>query len=130
MAIQVSSFPRSPPINATWSKISAAHCWLSLNAGFGRAYALEASDLKISADISGWDEMESGVIEHMNSDHSSAVDTYARKIGCEGDGWRMSCIDPEGMDLIRGDEKRRFWFDPPLQSTAEIRQRLVSLARS
>lgn len=102
---------------------------ISLNAGFGRAYALDPEDLLTRAEVSGWDEMEAGVIEHMNSDHSSAVDTYARKIGSEETGWRLSCIDPEGMDLIRSDEKRRLWFDPPLQSTSEIRQRLVALAR-
>lgn len=103
---------------------------ISLNAGFGRAYALQPTDL-VTADVGDdWDAYEPGVVEHMNSDHASAVDVYAQKAGGNGDGWRLACIDPEGMDILRGDETLRLWFDPPLQATSEIRSRLVSLARS
>lgn len=104
---------------------------VSLNAGFGKAYALAPSDLAVAAPVGpDWDAIESGVIEHMNVDHAAAVDTYARKAGGEGGGWRLACIDPEGVDLVRGDEVRRLWFDAPLQSVGEIRQQLVMLARS
>ena len=104
---------------------------LSLNAGFGKAYAPEPSDLATSMpDADEWYAIEKGVIEHMNEDHSAAVDKYAAKAGGSGTGWHLACIDPEGLDIIRGDEAVRMWFDPPLLSTREIRQRLVSLAQS
>lgn len=104
---------------------------ISLNAGFGRAYALDPSDLLIPDTMcQDWDAIEPGVIEHMNSDHASAVDKYAGIAGGEGTDWRLACIDPEGMNLIRGDETRRLCFETPLQSVGEIRQRLVALARS
>ena len=103
---------------------------VSLNGGFGRAYALAPGDLEIAGDIGReWDAVEPGVIAHMNDDHVSAVETYAGMAGGEGSGWRLACIDPEGMDLVRNDEVLRLWFDPPLKGPGEIRERLVALAR-
>lgn len=103
----------------------------SLNAGFGKAYRLDPSDIvELVPDIADWRRVEPGVIEHMNGDHASAVDRYAALAGGDGSGWRMVCIDPEGIDLVRSDEVRRLWFDLPLRSTADIRPRLVALASS
>lgn len=104
---------------------------ISLNGGFGRAYALTPADLALAVGISdSWDAVEPGVIAHMNDDHASAVDKYATMTGADGSGWKLACIDPEGMDLVRSDEVRRLWFEPPLNGPDEIRQRLVALARA
>jgi putative heme iron utilization protein len=103
---------------------------ISLNGGFGRAYALAPGDLEIAGDAGqAWDAVEPGVIQHMNEDHSAAVDKYAGLVGGDGVGWRLACIDPEGMDLVRNDDVRRLWFEPPLNGPEEIRERLVTLAR-
>ncbi len=103
---------------------------ISLNAGFGRAYALAPADLLLAGGIDpNWQDIEPSVLAHMNSDHTSAVQTYAALAGGEGDAWRLACIDPEGMDLVRNDDVRRLWFDPPLATASEIRPRLVALAR-
>lgn len=103
----------------------------SLNAGFGKAYALSATDLTLTiTGIEDWRQIEPGVVEHMNADHAAAVDKYAAIAGSRGEGWRLACLDPEGLDLVNGDETARLWFDPPLQFTAEIRPRLIALARS
>lgn len=103
---------------------------ISLNAGFGRAFALEPGDLALAGQIfEDWDAVEPGVVEHMNADHASAVDVYATKAGGDGKGWQLACIDPEGLDLVRNDDVRRLWFDTPLQSVGEIRPCLVALAR-
>ena len=103
---------------------------ISLNGGFGRAYALVPGDLDVAGEAgSDWDAVEPGVIQHMNEDHSAAVERYAGLTGGEGSGWRLACIDPEGIDLVRNDEVRRLWFDPPLKGPGEIRERLVALAR-
>lgn len=103
----------------------------SLNGGFGKAYALAPSDL--ATDLTGLDELlaaEPGAVAHMNADHADAVNRYADKAGGEKDGWRLACLDPEGLDLTRGDSIARLWFDKPLASAAELRPTLVALARA
>ena len=104
---------------------------VSLNGGFGRAFAPLPSD--ITTDMSDMESLaaaEPGAVAHMNSDHSDAVDRYAAKLGEATGGWRLACFDPEGLDLVRGDDTARLWFDPPLQSAADLRPTLVALART
>lgn len=100
----------------------------SLNAGFGKAYALSASDLATSP-VEGLSELEDSAIAHMNQDHAAALDRYAALAGAEHTGWRLSGIDPEGLDLSRGDHAARLWFDAPLTSPDELRPVLVDLAK-
>ena len=41
----------------------------------------------------------------MNADHADAVQLYASSLlGRAGEGWRMTGIDPEGLDLRRQSE--------------------------
>lgn len=104
---------------------------VSLNGGFGKAYAPVPGD--IATDMRGMEDLvaaEPGAVAHMNSDHADAVDRYAAKLGESLPGWRLGCFDPEGLDLVRGDDTARLWFDQPLQSAAELRPTLVALARS
>ena len=64
----------------------------------------------------------------MNADHADAVQLYAAKlIGLAGDGWKMTGIDPEGLDLRQGGEVARLAFDAPLQAAGEARKVLVGL---
>ena len=103
---------------------------LFLNAGFGKAFALAPGDLAIPRDrCESWDAAEPGVIAHMNDHHAASIEIYARKAGSDGSDWRLACVDPEGLDLVRNDEVRRLWFDRPLQSVSELRACLVDLAR-
>jgi heme iron utilization protein len=103
----------------------------SLNGGFGKAYALTASDLATPLDgVAALSEIEDGAVEHMNTDHVVAIERYAERVGEEPAGWRISTIDPEGLDLISGDRVARLWFDNPLASAAELRPVLVSLAKN
>lgn len=112
----------------------------SLNGGFGKAYALGGGDLATS--LAGLRDLllaESGAVQHMNEDHADAVARYAAKAGAGkegedgggggGGGWRLACIDPEGLDLARGDATARLWFETPLASAADLRPTLVALAR-
>lgn len=102
----------------------------SLNAGFGRAYALGGDDVATAvAGLAALADMETGAIKHTNDDHAEAVARYAQLAGAEGVGWRISGIDPEGLDLARSDETARLWFDEPLKSAADLRPVLVTLAR-
>ena len=103
----------------------------SLNGGFGRAYALAASDLAVPAGaLQSLGEFEEGAVEHMNADHADAVGRYAVKSGAaSGEGWSLATIDPEGLDMTCGDEVARLWFDDPLKSAQELRPVLVALAK-
>lgn len=104
----------------------------SLNAGFGRAYALQASDMIAAPSLpySDFAAMEEDVISHMNADHASALSAYAVHVGREPGPWQMTGIDPEGFDLAIQHETARINFPQPLQSAIEIRPALVALAKS
>lgn len=102
----------------------------SLNGGFGKAYALTSSDLATPlAGLASLADIEDGAISHMNADHANAVDRYAIKAGESNSGWRLSAIDPEGLDLTCGDRVARLWFDVPLTSAQDLRPVLVALAK-
>lgn len=103
----------------------------SLNGGFGKAYLLSAADLLVeSAALEGLAAMEAGAIAHMHEDHLDAVQLYARNLARAGEGtWHLSSFDPEGLDFVDGDKVARLAFDRPLESAAELRPRLVALAK-
>src|SRR5262245_59400198 len=85
-------------------RVASAH----LNAGFARAADLGASD--VLTDVAGADELlaaEEEVVAHMNADHAEAVGLYATKLlGARAAAWRVTGIDPEGLDLMAGDTAR------------------------
>lgn len=102
----------------------------SFNGGFGKAYAMTAGDLQTSmTGVEDLAEIEESAVQHMNGDHKSAIDRYAARAGAKGDGWTLASLDPEGLDLLRGDETSRVWFDAPLASAADLRPTLVALAK-
>lgn len=98
-----------------------------LVAGFGRIRWLTDTELGVVAapDLA---EAEPGIVSHMNDDHADAVQLYAsRLLGLAGDGWRMTGIDAEGIDLRCGGTVARLPFDAPLAEAAEARKVLVAL---
>lgn len=111
---------------------------ISLNGGFGKAYALEAKDVTITdhEDMDGFYEMEQGVIDHMNEDHLSSIAHYVANFSPQkanikkADEWRMAGVDPDGMDLISGDEIIRIPFPKQLKNASKIRGMLVALAKA
>ncbi|MFK7944325.1 MAG: HugZ family protein [Paracoccaceae bacterium] len=100
----------------------------SLNGGFGKAYELGAADITCAA-IQDLEAMEAEAVAHMNEDHLDAIQLYAQTGGGSGDGWTLATLDPAGMEMTRGDDVARLWFDPPLKSAEELRPRLVALAK-
>ncbi len=102
----------------------------SLNGGFGKAYALADSDLATPlTGLEGLVDIEDGAIAHMNSDHVDSVQRYAALAKAKGTDWRLSAIDPEGLDLASGDDVARLWFSAPLNSPQDLRPVLVALAK-
>lgn len=98
-----------------------------LVAGFGRIHWLSREQLA-PPDAPGLAESEAGIVAHMNEDHADAVQLYAQRLlGLAGDGWRMTGIDPEGLDLRRGGEVSRLAFDAPLAAAGDARKVLVAM---
>ncbi|WP_343033883.1 HugZ family protein [Aurantimonas aggregata] len=85
----------------------------ALNGGFGRAYALEPTDL-IDEPVAGLEEAGIRARDHMNADHGDAVDQIARRHGEPHDGWRIVTVDRSGFEIGRGDRLRHvaFALDP------------------
>ncbi|NGP54521.1 HugZ family protein [Thioalkalivibrio sp. XN8] len=100
-------------------------------AGFGKAYALDRADLETRyADWPEWHAMEAGAVAHMNEDHRDATRLYAIGLCGAGDGdWRVTGLDPEGIDLASRDDHRRYTYPAPLARAQELRPRLVDLVR-
>lgn len=105
--------------------VASAH----LNGGFARAADLAAQD--VLTDLSGAADMvdcEEGAVAHMNEDHAEAVRLYATKLLGGRDGaWRVSGIDPDGLDLLLGDAALRLPFPQRVGTPAELRAMLKGL---
>lgn len=95
--------------------------------GFGKIHWVERAQL-VPAVAPGLADAEPGIVEHMNGDHSDAVQLYAtRLLKRPGGDWKMTGIDRAGFDLRRGGEVARLEFDAPLEAAGEARKVLVSL---
>ncbi len=101
-----------------------------LNAGFGRAADLKADE--VITDITGAKDLieaEADAIAHMNADHAEAVRLYAVKLcGAEDGSWRLTGLDPEGLDLALGDATLRLPFLERVTTAAQLRKVVVDLA--
>jgi putative heme iron utilization protein len=103
----------------------------SLNAGFGRAYALVREEvLSLSGANDSIAELEPSAIAHMNADHSAAVGLYAQHFAKAPAGkWVLTGIDAEGIDVANSDDVRRVWFAEPLTTADEVRPLLLAMAK-
>jgi len=101
-----------------------------LNGGFARAADLKAADVMTNiADAEDLIDAEAGAVTHMNDDHAEAVRLYATKlIGAEDGPWRLTGLDPEGLDLARGDATLRLPFPQRVTNAEQLRSVVVELA--
>jgi heme iron utilization protein len=101
-----------------------------LNAGFARAADLKAADLLTA--VGGAEDLieaEASAVAHMNGDHAEALRLYATKLLDAEDGrWRLTGLDPEGIDLAQGDATLRLPFPQRVTTAATLRKVLVDLA--
>ena len=101
-----------------------------LVAGFGRIHWIEAAELRFAGEASALIAAEPEIIAHMNADHAEAIALYAERLLGEAAGeWRMSGIDPEGVDLRCDGKTARLDFAAPVLSPRAAREALVALAR-
>jgi putative heme iron utilization protein len=101
-----------------------------LNAGFARAADLKAEGLMTdTADAQGLIEAEADALAHMNADHAEAIRLYATKLLGAADGpWRLTGLDPEGIDLAQSDSTLRLQFSQRVTTPEALRKALVDLA--
>ena len=98
-------------------------------AGFGVIEWLTADQIVL--DVGPHGELaanEADIVQHMNEDHAESVTLYATGLlGLTGDGWTLTGIDPEAIDLSRGSAIARLDFDRPVGDANTARKTLVEL---
>lgn len=101
-----------------------------LNGGFARAADLQAADVMTETSAAeSLIEAEESAVAHMNRDHAEAVRLYAtRLLGAEDGKWRLTGLDPEGLDLALGDATLRLPFPERVTSPQALRKVVVDLA--
>ena len=98
-----------------------------LVAGFGRIEWIEASELLFAPDTCALAAVEPAILAQINEVHADAIAFYAQRVlGRSGSGWRMTGIDPEGVDLRCAGDTARLDF-PRLAPTPEAAR--AALAR-
>jgi heme iron utilization protein len=101
-----------------------------LNGGFAKAATLTRDQLLLDlSDAEAIVAGERGAVEHMNADHADALALYAAAAGAEaGLPWRLTGLDPEGMDLIAGDRTARVTYPERVTDMGTLRKSLVAMA--
>ncbi|MDX1539892.1 MAG: DUF2470 domain-containing protein [Geminicoccaceae bacterium] len=99
-----------------------------LVAGFGRIHWLDGDQILVPP-AAALAQAEAEIARHMNADHGDALLLYARHLlGLPGDGWRVTGIDPQGLDLRAGGLTGRLIFRRRVEDPAAARAELVRLA--
>jgi heme iron utilization protein len=101
-----------------------------LNAGFARAADLKSDALITGvADAQALVDAEADALAHMNADHAEAIRLYATKLlGADDGPWRLTGLDPEGIDLAQNDVTQRLQFLHRVTTPEALRKALVDLA--
>jgi putative heme iron utilization protein len=99
-----------------------------LVAGFGRIEWVEAGELLFAPDTRALAAAEPAILAQINAHHSDAITFHAlRLLGRAGSGWRMTGLDPEGVDLRCAGDTARLDFPSPVLSPEAARAALAQL---
>jgi len=100
--------------------------------GFGRIVDLKPAHILIDvSDASALIEAEPEIVEHMNADHADALALYASRALNEQQvpaAWKMTGIDPEGLDIVGPTGPLRIDFAAPIATPGGARKALAALA--
>ena len=101
-----------------------------LVAGFGRIVALAPADILIDVSAAGaLIAAEESALSHMNADHGEAANLYATALlGLPESDWRLTGIDPAGIDLAAGPLRGRLDFPQVVGDAGTLRRVLADLA--
>jgi putative heme iron utilization protein len=98
----------------------------------GHTANMEREPADLRTDLGGAEalvEAEPGALAHLNEDHREALELYATGLaGASPGAWRASGLDPEGLDLMLGDQTARVVFPQRVNHPKELRQVLRNLA--
>ena len=99
--------------------------------GFARIVDLPAAALSTDiSDATGLIEAEADIVAHMNEDHADALSLYATVVAkCAPGDWRMTGIDPEGIDLLHRSNSARIEFPTRVATPGDARRALAALAQ-
>jgi heme iron utilization protein len=91
-----------------------------LVAGFSRIEWIEASELLFTPDTHALAAADPAILAQINEVHADAIAVYVQRVlGRAGSGWRMTGLDPEGVDLrCTGDTARLDFPNPVLTPLA------------
>jgi heme iron utilization protein len=99
-----------------------------LVAGFGRIEWIEASELLFSLDTQVLAAAGPAILAQTNDVHAAGIEFYAQRVlGRAGSGWRMTGIDPEGVDLRCAGDTARLDFPSPVLTPEAARAALARL---
>jgi putative heme iron utilization protein len=100
--------------------------------GFAQAGKLPGTALiRPESAVAALAAAEPSILDHMNADHGDALDLIAaRLLRRRGAGWRMTGIDPDGCDMMRGNRRARLVFSTPIDGPDSARNALVALTQA
>ena len=100
--------------------------------GFGRIVDLKPADILIDiSSASALIDSEPDILAHMNEDHTDALALYAAWSTGEHQepaAWKMTGIDPEGLDIVGPAGPLRINFPAPIATPGDARKALAALA--
>ncbi len=98
-------------------------------AGFGRIETIPADEVLLTTEqCAALSQAEQRIVEHMNEDHSDAIELYAtRLLGQEPGPWQMTAIDQDGVDLSNTERSVRLAFPSLVKTAEDAREALVAL---
>ena len=97
--------------------------------GFGRIETLAAPELLVDPDIArDWDARIDSAIEAVNAAQSPLIAQLAEGVAAPDAIWRIAACDPDGCDLLCGEETHRLGFPGPLSSPEGLAAALIGLA--
>ena len=92
----------------------------SLNGGFGKAFELIPADLLCKASPAAeLATAEEQLLQSLNAAGKERLAQLATGSAAAGAAWRATGVDPDGIDLARGDKTARHMFARPATSAAE-----------
>lgn len=99
-------------------------------AGFGRIEWIDGGSLRCATEARDLAAEEPELLRRINEENAALLRLLAvRRFGSNGEGWRVSGVDPEGLDLRRAGETRRLDFPAPVTNAAAVSAALEELVR-
>ncbi|USG61341.1 DUF2470 domain-containing protein [Sneathiella marina] len=103
-----------------------------LISGFGEIHWIDGIKVIVPPHFLNIEESETDILDHMNTDHVSAIQTLAGNHGqIKGlQEWKIVGLDPEGFDLLSEWRYQRILFENSVSNANEVRQEFVRMVKN